>query len=83
MANWHADVYYKRTEWIWLAIYDDFRRRYPRHEKVDYATYQIGMTLYKKAPKIYEEIRSGQLRLFKAGKGLKNASQIQNTWKKF
>ena len=47
-----ADVYYKKTEWdLARYSYDDFRRRYPRHEKVDYATYQIGMTLYKKAPK--------------------------------
>lgn len=47
-----ADVYFKKTEWdLARYSYDDFRRRYPRHEKVDYATYQIGMTLYKKAPK--------------------------------
>ena len=47
-----ADVYYKKTEWdLARYSYDDFRRRYPRHEKVDYATYQIGMTFYKKAPK--------------------------------
>ena len=47
-----ADVYYKRAEWdLARYSYDDFRRRYPRHEQVDYATYQIGMTLYKKSPK--------------------------------
>ena len=47
-----ADVYYKRAEWdLARYSYDDFRRRYPRHEQVDYATYKIGMTLYKKSPK--------------------------------
>ena len=47
-----ADVYFKRAEWdLARYSYDDFRRRYPRHEEVDYATYRIGMTLYKKSPK--------------------------------
>lgn len=47
-----ADMYYKKAEWdLARYSYDDFRRRYPRHEKVDYVTYQIGMSLYKKAPR--------------------------------
>ncbi len=47
-----ADVYFKKSEWdLARYSYDDFRRRYPKHEKVDYATYQIGLTFYKKAPK--------------------------------
>ena len=47
-----ADVYFKKSEWdLARYSYDDFRRRYPRHEKVDYATYQVGLTFYKKAPK--------------------------------
>ena len=47
-----ADVYYEKAEWdLARYSYDDFRRRYPRHEKVDYATYQIGLTLYRKSPR--------------------------------
>lgn len=47
-----ADMYFKKTEWdLARYSYDDFRRRYPRHEKVDYVTYQIGMSLYKKSPR--------------------------------
>ena len=66
-----ADVYYKRTEWdLARYSYDDFRRRYPRHEKVDYATYQIGMTLYKKAPKF-------------AGRDQKWTAQAIQSWKGF
>ena len=48
-----ADVYFQKAEWdLARYSYDDFRRRYPRHEKVDYATFQVGLTLYKKAPKV-------------------------------
>ena len=66
-----ADVYYKKTEWdLARYSYDDFRRRYPRHEKVDYATYQIGMTLYKKAPKF-------------AGRDQKWTSQAIQSWNGF
>jgi outer membrane protein assembly factor BamD len=47
-----ADVYFKKSEWdLARYSYDDFRRRYPKHEKVDYATYQIGLTFYKKSPR--------------------------------
>jgi len=66
-----ADVYFKKTEWdLARYSYDDFRRRYPRHEKVDYATYQIGMTLYKKAPKF-------------AGRDQKWTAQAIQSWQGF
>ena len=66
-----ADVYFKKTEWdLARYSYDDFRRRYPRHEQVDYATYQIGMTLYKKAPKF-------------AGRDQKWTAQAIQSWKGF
>ena len=46
-----ADVYFKRGEWdLARYSYDRFRTRYPLHEKASYATFQMGMTLYKKAP---------------------------------
>lgn len=63
-----ADVYFKRAEWdLARYSYDDFRRRYPRHEEVDYATYRIGMTLYKKSPKF-------------AGRDQKWTSQAIQSW---
>lgn len=47
-----ADVHFKKGEWdIARSSYDAFRRRYPRHQQIDYVVYQIGMTYYKKAPK--------------------------------
>ena len=66
-----ADVYFKRAEWdLARYSYDDFRRRYPRHGKVDYATYKIGMTLYKKSPKF-------------AGRDQKWTSQAIQNWTGF
>lgn len=47
-----ADVHFKKGEWdLARSAYDAFRRRYPRHQQIDYVVYQIGMTFYKKAPK--------------------------------
>lgn len=47
-----ADVHFKKGEWdIARSSYDAFRRRYPRHQKIDYVVYQIGLTYFKKAPK--------------------------------
>ena len=48
-----ADVYYKKGEFdLARYSYNDFFRRYPRHEQVDYAYFRSGMTLYKKAPRV-------------------------------
>ncbi|MBM76809.1 MAG: hypothetical protein CMK59_15490 [Proteobacteria bacterium] len=47
-----ADVYFDRGDWDLARVaYDDFRRLHPRHKKRDYVDYQIGLMLYKKAPR--------------------------------
>lgn len=47
-----ADVYYQKNEWDQARLaYDDFMRMHPRHPDLDYVIYQIGLTLYRKAPK--------------------------------
>jgi len=47
-----ADVYFDRGDWDLARVaYDDFRRLHPRHKNRDYVDYQIGLMLYKKAPK--------------------------------
>ena len=48
-----ADVYFKQSEWDQARLtYDEFRRRYPKHHKIDYVEYQLGQTLFKKASRI-------------------------------
>ena len=47
-----ADVYFDRGDWDLARVaYDDFRRLHPRHKRRDYVDYQIGLMLYKKAPR--------------------------------
>jgi outer membrane protein assembly factor BamD len=48
-----ADVYFKQSEWDQARLsYDEFRRRHPRHHRMDYVEYQLGLTLFKKASRI-------------------------------
>jgi outer membrane protein assembly factor BamD len=48
-----ADVYFEQQEWDQARLaYQDFLRMHPRHEDVDYVVYQLGMTAWKKSPKI-------------------------------
>ncbi len=48
-----ADVYYNQGEWdIARMAYDEFMRLHPRHERLDYAVFQLGMTSFEKAPRI-------------------------------
>lgn len=66
-----ADVYYKKNEWDQARLaYDDFMRMHPRHEDLDYVIYQIGLTLYRKAPKA-------------AGRDQTWTRQAVNTWSGF
>lgn len=66
-----ADVYYKKNEWDQARLaYDDFMRMHPRHPELDYVTYRIGLTLYKKAPKA-------------AGRDQTWTRQAVNTWSGF
>jgi outer membrane protein assembly factor BamD len=48
-----ADLYYKKSEWDQARLaYEDFLRLHPRHESADYVVYRLGMTSWKKSPKI-------------------------------
>lgn len=48
-----ADLYFKKSEWDQARLaYEDFLRLHPRHEDVDYVVYRLGMTSWKKAPRI-------------------------------
>lgn len=48
-----ADVYYEQQEWDQARLaYQDFLRMHPRHEDVDYVVYRLGMTAWKKSPRI-------------------------------
>ena len=66
-----ADVHFKKGEWdIARTSYDAFRRRYPRHDRIDYVVYQIGLTFYKKAPRF-------------AGRDQTWTTQAINSWTRF
>ena len=66
-----ADVHFKKGDWdIARTSYDAFRRRYPRHERIDYVVYQIGLTFYKKAPRF-------------AGRDQTWTSQAISSWARF
>lgn len=47
-----ADLYYKKGDHEQARLaYTDFLRLHPRHERVDYVTYRLGMATYKRASK--------------------------------
>jgi len=46
-----ADVYFKRGDYEQARIaYEDFARLHPKHERMDYVTYRMGLTIFKRAP---------------------------------
>ena len=48
-----ADVYFKKAEWDQARLaYEEFARMHPRHEELDYVTYRLGMTAFKKSPRV-------------------------------
>ncbi len=48
-----ADVYFKKAEWDQARVaYEDFMRMHPRHEDLHYVIYRLGLTAWKKAPRI-------------------------------
>jgi outer membrane protein assembly factor BamD len=48
-----ADVYYRKSEWDQARLaYEDFLRMHPRHPDADYVVYRIGLSLYRKAPRV-------------------------------
>lgn len=48
-----ADLHFKKSEWDQARVaYEEFLRLHPRHEKVHYVVYRLGLTAFKKAPRI-------------------------------
>lgn len=48
-----ADLHFKKAEWDQARVaYEEFLRLHPRHERVHYVVYRLGLTAFKKAPRI-------------------------------
>jgi outer membrane protein assembly factor BamD len=48
-----ADLHFKKAEFDQARMsYEDFLRLHPRHDKADYATWRMGLCLWRKAPSI-------------------------------
>ena len=47
-----ADVYFKKGDYEQARFaYEEFATYHPRHENLDYVTFRIGLSIYKRAPK--------------------------------
>ncbi|MEZ4317091.1 MAG: outer membrane protein assembly factor BamD [Myxococcota bacterium] len=48
-----ADVYFKKGDYEQARFaYEEFATYHPRHENLDYVTWRIGYSIYKRAPKL-------------------------------
>lgn len=48
-----ADVYYKKGDFEQARFaYEEFATYHPRHENLDYVTFRIGQSIYRRAPKM-------------------------------
>lgn len=48
-----ADVYFKKNDFEQARFaYEEFATYHPRHENLDYVTFQIGLSIYRRAPKV-------------------------------
>lgn len=48
-----ADVHFKKGDYDQARYaYEEFAAYHPRHETIDYVTFQIGLSIYKRAPKL-------------------------------
>jgi outer membrane protein assembly factor BamD len=48
-----ADVYYKKHDFEQARYaYEEFATYHPRHENLDYVTFRIGMSIWKRAPRL-------------------------------
>lgn len=48
-----ADVYFKKGDFEQARFaYEEFATYHPRHENLDYVTFRIGLSIYKRAPKL-------------------------------
>lgn len=54
-----ADAHFKKRDYAEAAdVYRTFARLHPKHEKVDYATYRVGLALFLEAPKSVDRDQS-------------------------
>ena len=66
-----ADVYYDQGEWDLARVsYADFQRLHPRHEKLDYVVYKLGLAAWEKASRIADRDQTW-------------TRQAVNTWSNF
>ncbi|MEE2751289.1 MAG: outer membrane protein assembly factor BamD [Myxococcota bacterium] len=66
-----ADVYYDQGEWDLARVsYADFQRLHPRHEKLDYVVYKLGLASWEKASRIADRDQTW-------------TRQAVNTWSNF
>jgi outer membrane protein assembly factor BamD len=48
-----GDLHFEKTDYDLARVaYEDFRRMHPRHERMDYVVYRLGMTSYKKSSRV-------------------------------
>jgi outer membrane protein assembly factor BamD len=48
-----GDLHFEKTDYDLARVaYEDFMRMHPRHEKMDYVVYRLGLTSYKKASRV-------------------------------
>jgi outer membrane protein assembly factor BamD len=68
-----ADVYFKKAEWDQARVaYEDFMRMHPRNEDLDYVVYRLGLTSYKKAPRIAQRDQTWTRQAVHAWTGFEN-----------
>ena len=68
-----ADVYFKKHEWDQARLaYEDFMRMHPRHEDLDYVVFRLGLTSYKKAPRIAQRDQTWTRQAVHAWTGFEN-----------
>jgi outer membrane protein assembly factor BamD len=47
-----GDLYYSKGDYVQARYtFEEFANYHPRHEKLDYVTYKIGLSIYKRSPK--------------------------------
>jgi len=66
-----ADVYFKKNDYEQARYaYEEFAAYHPRHENLDYVTYRIGLSIWKRSPRL-------------AGRDLSSTRAAVNVWTGF
>lgn len=66
-----ADLQFERSEWDAARLgYEDFLRAHPRYPEIDYVIYRLGLTCFKKAPRVAQRDQTW-------------TQQAVNTWMRF